>query len=81
MPASSLSTKLEHEARSQLARLDETLFAEIERAPEIIGFRNKLSHEYVKINNSLVWGIIETELPSLIQRCRRLLSHRELGQP
>ncbi|MFM7268344.1 MAG: DUF86 domain-containing protein [Cyanobium sp.] len=46
-----------------------------------MGFRNKLSHEYVKINNRLVWGIIETELPSLIQRCRRLLSHRELGQP
>lgn len=65
------------EALSQLARQDQALFAQIELAPEIISFRNKLTHEYVKVNNALVWGVIETELPPLIQRCRQLLSQCE----
>ena len=49
-------------------------------APEIISFRNKLTHEYVKVNNALVWGVIETDLPPLIQRCRQLLGQREQGR-
>ena len=67
------------EALSQLARVDQALFAQVELAPEIISFRNKLTHEYVKVNNALVWGVIETELPPLIQRCRQLLAQREQG--
>lgn len=68
------------EALSQLARVDQALFAQVELAPEIISFRNKLTHEYVKVNNALVWGVIETELQPLIQRCRQLLGQSEQGR-
>lgn len=68
------------EALSQLAPHDQALFAEIELAPEIISFCNKLTHETITVNNAVVWGVIETELPPLIQRCRQLLAQREQGQ-
>lgn len=68
------------EALTQLARQDQGLFAQIELAPEIISFRNKLTHEYTKVNNALVWGVIETELLPLIQRCRQLLAQCEQGK-
>ena len=68
------------EALSQLARVDQALFAQVELAPEIISFRNKLTHETVKVNNTMAWGFSETELPPLLQRCRQLLAKREQGQ-
>lgn len=68
------------EALTQLARIDQALFTEIELASEIISFGNKLTHEYAKVNNAVVWGVIETELPPLIQRCRQLLAQREQEQ-
>ncbi len=63
------------EALTQLSQRDQALFAEIEQAPQIIGFRNKLTHEYINISNQLVWGIIKTNLPILVDQCRQLL-HR-----
>jgi uncharacterized protein with HEPN domain len=32
-----------------------------------------VTREYTKINSRLVWGVIETELPELIEQCRDLL--------
>lgn len=62
------------EALRQLSQRDSELFAQIEQAPQIITFRNKLAHEYSKVNSQLVWGIIETDLPMLVERCSQLLS-------
>ncbi|MEY4358754.1 MAG: hypothetical protein RLZZ631_240 [Cyanobacteriota bacterium] len=62
------------EALSQLSRSDAALFAQIELAPQIISFRNKLTHEYVNVNDQLVWGVIQGNLPVLLQQCRRMLS-------
>ena len=42
------------EALSQLSRRDGDLFTQIDQAPQIISFRNKLTHEYVTINDQLV---------------------------
>ena len=39
------------EALTQLSQRDRELFAQLEEAPQIIAFRNKLAHEYIKINN------------------------------
>jgi hypothetical protein len=36
------------------SRRDGDLFAQIDQAPQIISFRNKLTHEYVTINGQLV---------------------------
>lgn len=66
------------EALTQLSQRDQELFAQIDEAQQIIAFRNKLAHEYIKINHSLVWGVINTDLPVLIRRCSVLL--QKLGR-
>lgn len=62
------------EALGQLSRADVGLFAQIDQAPQIISFRNKLTHEYVTINDQLVWGVIHDNLPVLLKQCTQLLS-------
>lgn len=69
------------EALAQLSQRDRELFTQIDEAPQIIAFRNKLAHEYIKINNQLVWGVIETNLPVLIEHCSQLLSQLDEGDP
>jgi uncharacterized protein with HEPN domain len=60
-------------ALKQLSQRNPKIFASIGQGPEIIGFRNKLTHEYITINNQLVWGVIQSKLPDLIERCQMLL--------
>ena len=67
------------EALSQLSRRDGDLFAQIDQAPQIISFRNKLTHEYVTINDQLVWGVIHDNLPVLLKQCTQLLSELDGG--
>lgn len=67
------------EALSQLARSDAGLFAQIDQAPQIISFRNKLTHEYVTINDHLVWGVIQDSLPALLNQCTQLLRDLDGG--
>ena len=62
------------EALNQLSQRDENQFAQIDQAPQIISFRNKLTHEYAIINDRLVWGVIQTNLPALLKQCNQLLS-------
>ena len=61
------------EAMSQLARYDAEVAARISEYPRIIGFRNVLIHEYADINDILVWGMLEADLPKLIVDVRALL--------
>ncbi|MGL6134019.1 MAG: HepT-like ribonuclease domain-containing protein [Prochlorococcaceae cyanobacterium] len=63
------------EALTKLSRLDPALFSQIPHAPKIISFRNMLTHEYTKVDNALVWGVIEAYLPSLGDACTRLIEH------
>ena len=67
------------EALSQLSRRDGDLFAQIDQAAQIISFRNKLTHEYVTINDQLVWGVIHDNLPVLLKQCTQLLSELDGG--
>lgn len=67
------------EALNQLSQQDQELFVQLEQAPQIISFRNKLTHEYNKITNQLVWAIIESNLPVLIEHCRQLLRQLDQG--
>lgn len=69
------------EALTQLSQRDQALFGEIEPAPQIISFRNKLTHEYITINNQLVWGVIQANLPALLDQCRLLLSRLDRELP
>lgn len=65
------------EALNNLSRVDSSLFARIDQAPRIISFRNKLTHEYAIINDRLVWGVIQNNLPALLKQCNQLLSDIE----
>ena len=65
------------EALTYLSRRDADLFARLEEAPQIISFRNKLTHEYVTINHPLVWGVIQHHLQALHASCQQLLKQLE----
>jgi uncharacterized protein with HEPN domain len=67
------------EALNQLSQRDEERFAQIDQAPQIISFRNKLTHEYVTTNNQLVWGVIQNNLPVLLKQCTQLLIELDGG--
>ncbi len=65
------------EALAHLSRRDPDLFSSIEEAPQIISFRNKLTHEYVTINHQLVWGVIQHDLQPLHISCQQWLQQLE----
>ena len=39
----------------------------------IIAFRNILIHGYAQIDDRLVWGLLDSKLPILLQEVRKLL--------
>ena len=47
------------EALAQLARVDEATASRISDYQRIIAFRNVLIHEYMSIDNRLVWDIVD----------------------
>jgi uncharacterized protein with HEPN domain len=61
------------EALTQLDRADPAAVAQIEHAREIIGFRNVLVHGYSVIDDRVVWGAVQGDLPVLLHRVRQLL--------
>ena len=40
---------------------------------EIIGTRNRVVHSYRELNQSVIWKIIQMEIPALIPQLRKLL--------
>ena len=67
------------EALNNLSRVEPEWFTRIEQAPRIIGFRNKLTHEYDKVDNAVVWGVIQGSLQPLRAACLALLDKSGLG--
>ena len=62
------------EALNNLSRIDSDLFACIDQAARIISFRNKLTHEYDRVDDALVWGLIQTSLSPLRATCSDLIT-------
>lgn len=61
------------EAAAVLSRKAPELFASITHARRIVDFRNQLTHEYPNVNDALVWGIAERDVPILHNECGALL--------
>ena len=61
------------EALSQLSRVDPDLAATIPELPRIIAFRNILAHGYAIVDQSIVWKVIQENLPELRTRLKTLL--------
>ena len=63
------------EAMNQLRRVDSETAAAIPELPRVIAFRNILVHGYANVDNRLVWGVLETDLPALLTTLGRLLAN------
>lgn len=61
------------EAMSVLSRKTPGVFAAITHARRIVDFRNQLAHEYPTVNDVLVWGIADRDVPVLRAECIALL--------
>lgn len=45
---------------------------------QVVAVRNRLAHGYMGLDEDVIWDIIQTDLPDLLVKARRLL---EEGQP
>lgn len=61
------SNKMSKETRTELSEIDWTI---------IIRSRNVLVHDYFKINLSVIWETIQTDLPALKQKVERIYSSK-----
>jgi uncharacterized protein with HEPN domain len=66
------------EAMATLARNAPDLFESITRARRIVDFRNQLTHQYVTVDNALVWAIIDHDVPVLRRESGELME-RAIG--
>ncbi|MGB5180521.1 MAG: HepT-like ribonuclease domain-containing protein [Gammaproteobacteria bacterium] len=61
------------EALAKLAKIDRETAALISEHRRIIAFRNILIHGYAQIDDRLVWGVLDSKLPTLSQEVKKLL--------
>ena len=61
------------EATNVIASKDKTVAALLGDYPQIIGFRNILAHRYRDVLDRTVWGIIENNLPTLLNEVTILI--------
>ena len=61
------------EALTKLAKADQETAALISEHHRIIAFRNILIHGYAQIDDRLVWGVLDSKLPTLSQEVTKLL--------
>ena len=61
------------EAFVGLRRVDPAVAATIAELPRIVAFRNVLIHGYATVDDRLVWGVVQQDLPALLAVLARLL--------
>ena len=61
------------EAMAQWVKVDKTVATRISNYQRIIAFRNVLIHDYAGVDAKLVWGVLEADLPILIEEIDALL--------
>ncbi len=64
------------EAVSQATRHFPELEASIGPARQIVGFRNRIVHEYAAVDTEVVWAIVQNEVPGLLERSESLLKEQ-----
>lgn len=60
------------EALNRIKKIDEEILDSIRDYRSIISFRNILAHGYDHIEDRIVWGIIESDLNTLVEDIKRL---------
>jgi len=61
------------EALSRLGKVEPSILSSITGFRQIIAFRNILVHGYAMVRNEVVWGILESDLPTLTSEVSSLL--------
>lgn len=61
------------EAMTRLRDRHADVFQKLGEGPSIIAFRNRLIHGYDTVDSEIVWDVIETKLPRLVQVAQALL--------
>jgi uncharacterized protein with HEPN domain len=67
------------EAVGQATRHFPDLTASLGPVRQIVGFRNRIVHEYAEINPDIVWAIVQNEVPRLLERSAALLRGSDQG--
>ena len=62
-----------HRGGARLAKDDPEVTARIPEHPRIIAFRNIIVHGYAIVDDRIVWGVIEADLPALRAAVGKLL--------
>ena len=65
------------EALIRLTQVDEPTAEQAGPVGQIKAFRNILVHAYDNIDHGIVWDVIQTKLPTLLQSVERLLAKAE----
>jgi uncharacterized protein with HEPN domain len=68
------------EALGALRKSDPPSATAIPQLPRIIAFRNLLIHGYANVDDKLVWGVVEGDLPHLLATLKRLLEDAPQAQ-
>ena len=66
------------EALNKAMQIDFELEREISDTRRIIAFRNRLIHGYASVEDQVVWGIVESNLDTLIREAEALLGNPEV---
>lgn len=45
----------------------------------IVGFRNRIIHEYAEVDTEIVWAIVQNEVPRLLEKSEALLEESGHG--
>ena len=61
------------EAMKQLAQIDSPVASKFSDYQRIISYRNVLIHNYADVDSRLVWDVVKTKLPTLINEMEALL--------
>ena len=56
------------------------LASRVSACRRIVAFRNRLIHGYAFVSDEVVWGVLETNLPTLRREVQLLLAERK-GEP
>lgn len=52
---------------------DETLETRLPRLPRIVALRNRVIHGYDTVDDEIIWNIVQTNVPELIEQRETLL--------
>lgn len=69
------------EAVSQATRRFPELEESIGSARRIVGFRNRIIHAYADVDDSIVWAIVQKDIPELLETSESLLDESEPHPP